>query len=87
MGRPGRVAGTRELVVSGLPYILPYIEKADSMIIDAYFNEVAEKVLIELSCIFLPDFSRVWWDFRNVRAERVMQISSSVRINTYAKIS
>lgn len=24
MGRPGRVAGTRELVVSGTPYILPY---------------------------------------------------------------
>jgi plasmid stabilization system protein ParE len=28
MGRPGRVAGTRELVISGLPYILPYVEKA-----------------------------------------------------------
>jgi toxin ParE1/3/4 len=27
MGRPGRVPGTRELVVSGLPYILPYVEK------------------------------------------------------------
>jgi toxin ParE1/3/4 len=24
MGRPGRVAGTRELVVSGTPYIVPY---------------------------------------------------------------
>lgn len=24
MGRPGRVEGTRELVVPGLPYILPY---------------------------------------------------------------
>jgi len=23
-GRPGRVEGTRELVVSGLPYIIPY---------------------------------------------------------------
>ena len=33
MGRPGRVAGTRELVISGLPYILPYIEKADTVII------------------------------------------------------
>ena len=31
MGRPGRVAGTRELVISGLPYILPYTEK-DGMI-------------------------------------------------------
>lgn len=27
MGRPGRVPGTRELVVPGLPYILPYMEK------------------------------------------------------------
>lgn len=24
IGRPGRVEGTRELVVSGLPYIIPY---------------------------------------------------------------
>jgi toxin ParE1/3/4 len=24
MGRPGRLAGTRELVVSGTPYIIPY---------------------------------------------------------------
>jgi addiction module RelE/StbE family toxin len=24
MGRPGRVPGTRELVVSGTPYIVPY---------------------------------------------------------------
>lgn len=24
MGRPGRVRGTRELIVSGIPYILPY---------------------------------------------------------------
>jgi len=28
MGRPGRVSGTRELIITGLPYILPYIEKA-----------------------------------------------------------
>jgi len=27
IGRPGRVANTRELVISGLPYILPYAEK------------------------------------------------------------
>lgn len=26
MGRPGKVAGTRELVISGLPYVLPYVE-------------------------------------------------------------
>ncbi len=24
MGRPGRVAGTRELVVAGTPYLMPY---------------------------------------------------------------
>ena len=24
MGRPGRVVGTRELVISGTPYIVPY---------------------------------------------------------------
>lgn len=24
IGRPGRVLGTRELVISGLPYIIPY---------------------------------------------------------------
>jgi plasmid stabilization system protein ParE len=33
MGRPGRVPGTRELVVSGLPFILPYVEKADCIYI------------------------------------------------------
>jgi plasmid stabilization system protein ParE len=26
IGRPGRVAGTRELVISGLPFIVPYTE-------------------------------------------------------------
>ncbi|MCF6248325.1 MAG: type II toxin-antitoxin system RelE/ParE family toxin [Desulfobacula sp.] len=27
IGRPGRVAGTREFVIQGLPYILPYVER------------------------------------------------------------
>ena len=27
IGRPGRVAGTRELVIADLPYILPYAER------------------------------------------------------------
>ncbi len=27
IGRIGRVSGTRELIIPGLPYILPYIEK------------------------------------------------------------
>ena len=29
LGRPGRVAGTRELVVSGIPYIVPYRVKGE----------------------------------------------------------
>lgn len=33
MGRPGRVPGTREIVVSGLPFILPYVEKDGIMYI------------------------------------------------------
>ncbi len=33
MGRPGRVPGTRELVISGLPFILPYIEKKGAIYI------------------------------------------------------
>lgn len=33
MGRPGRVSGTRELVITGLPYILPYVEKEGTIFI------------------------------------------------------
>jgi addiction module RelE/StbE family toxin len=33
MGRPGRVAGTRELIITGLPYILPYVEKEGTIFI------------------------------------------------------
>ena len=33
IGRPGRVSRTRELVISGLPYILPYVEKEEAVII------------------------------------------------------
>ena len=33
LGRPGRVSGTRELVVSGLPYIVPYLEKNGTIVI------------------------------------------------------
>ena len=29
IGRPGRVEGTRELVVAGTPYIVPYRVKAE----------------------------------------------------------
>jgi plasmid stabilization system protein ParE len=31
MGRPGRVLGTRELVVFGTPYIIPYRVKGDTI--------------------------------------------------------
>ena len=31
MGRPGRVSGTRELVISGTSYIIPYRLKADEV--------------------------------------------------------
>ena len=31
IGRPGRVAKTREMVVTGLPYILPYTLKKDEV--------------------------------------------------------
>ena len=33
MGRPGRVSGTRELIVAGLPYILPYVVREGSIFI------------------------------------------------------
>ena len=32
-GRPGRIVGTRELVVPGLPYILPYRVVDDTIMI------------------------------------------------------
>jgi addiction module RelE/StbE family toxin len=31
LGRPGRVLGTRELVIRGLPYILPYRLRDDAI--------------------------------------------------------
>ncbi len=33
MGRPGRVEGTRELIIPGLPFILPYVERAGVIVI------------------------------------------------------
>ena len=38
MGRPGRVAGTRELVVAGTPYVLPYRVRADAVEILRVFH-------------------------------------------------
>ena len=31
LGRPGRVVGTRDLVISGTPYIVPYRVRADEV--------------------------------------------------------
>jgi len=46
MGRPGRVAGTRELVVSGTPYIIPY-RVADTYVdILAVFHAAQNRPLI-----------------------------------------
>jgi plasmid stabilization system protein ParE len=33
MGWPGRIAGTRELVVVGLPYVIPYIHQHHRVIV------------------------------------------------------
>jgi plasmid stabilization system protein ParE len=38
MGRPGRVPGTRELVVSGTPYIVPYRVRGDAVEILRVFH-------------------------------------------------
>jgi addiction module RelE/StbE family toxin len=37
-GRPGRIAGTRELVVPGTPYIVPYRIRSDSIEIVRVFH-------------------------------------------------
>jgi len=33
MGRPGRVTGTRELVISGTPYVIAYRVEPDAVVI------------------------------------------------------
>jgi len=38
MGRPGRVPGTRELVVSGTPYIIPYRVRGEEVQILRVFH-------------------------------------------------
>ena len=39
IGRPGRVAGTRELVVPQTPYVLPYRVRAETVAIIAVFHQ------------------------------------------------
>ena len=38
LGRPGRLAGTRELVVNGTPYVVPYRVQGDDVQILAVFH-------------------------------------------------
>jgi addiction module RelE/StbE family toxin len=38
VGRPGRIAGTRELVVPGTPYVIPYRLRGDRLEIIAVFR-------------------------------------------------
>ena len=38
LGRPGRIAGTRELVVPGTPYIIPYRPRGDRLEVIAVFH-------------------------------------------------
>jgi toxin ParE1/3/4 len=38
LGRPGRLAGTRELVVPGTPYVIPYRLRGDSLEVIALFH-------------------------------------------------
>ena len=38
IGRPGRIAGTRELIVPGTPYIVPYRVRGDQLELIAVFH-------------------------------------------------
>ncbi len=38
LGRPGRLVGTRELVVADTPYIIPYRVRAESLELIAVFH-------------------------------------------------
>ena len=42
-GRPGRVSGTRELVLAGLPYILPYRVRDGGVVEILRFFHTAQK--------------------------------------------
>jgi toxin ParE1/3/4 len=48
MGRPGRVKGTREMVVPGLPYIVAYRHEREAVTVlggDSWCHEVARTVV------------------------------------------
>jgi toxin ParE1/3/4 len=38
LGRPGRIAGSRELAVPGTPYVMPYRLRADRLEVIAVFH-------------------------------------------------
>ncbi|MBI4908611.1 MAG: type II toxin-antitoxin system RelE/ParE family toxin [Acidobacteria bacterium] len=38
VGRPGRVPGTRELIISGTPYVIPYRVRKESLELIAVFH-------------------------------------------------
>ena len=38
MGRPGRIVGTRELVIAGMPYIIPYRVRGERLELIAVFH-------------------------------------------------
>lgn len=38
MGRPGRMVGTRELVIPGMPYIIPYRVRGERLELIAVFH-------------------------------------------------
>lgn len=44
IGRPGRVAGTRELVIDNLPYIVPYRVKGDVIEVLRVFHTLRRPV-------------------------------------------
>jgi len=44
-GRPGRIAGTRELVVSGTPYVVPYRVESRGVEILAVFHAAQNQPL------------------------------------------
>lgn len=39
LGRPGRLLGTRELVVPGTPYVIPYRVRSERLEIIAVFHQ------------------------------------------------
>lgn len=42
IGRPGRVSGTRELIISGTPYVVPYRVKNNTIEILRVFHEAMQ---------------------------------------------